>query len=104
MIIKYQKTLQDNLSVPSKRSNFIKTSEGLSLEKIETLEAIYNSGNPFPKSLRELLYLAGKKCYVLAYHINGLQDIMQQKVRAKLNRYRETISRPFYAIDVYVPE
>lgn len=48
--------------------------------------------------------MAGKKCYVLAYHINGLQDIMQQKVRAKLNRYRETISRPFYAIDIYVPE
>lgn len=35
---------------------------GMSITEIEEAEIEFNSGNPFPTELRELLYLAGKTC------------------------------------------
>jgi len=49
--------------------------EPLSLSEISDLEQSYNNGVPFPKVLRELLYLAGKNCYVCDY---GLYDTQQE--------------------------
>jgi len=75
--------------------------EPMSLEEIEILEALYNNGNPFPKALKELLFLAGNSCYVLDKGIYPTQEKMQQFVRNRLIRAGKTISRPFYTIDIY---
>lgn len=39
---------------------------GMSISEIEAAESEFNSGNPFPVELRELLYLAGKDCNVVS--------------------------------------
>jgi hypothetical protein len=70
MEIKYQTTLNNNpvinptgqMGGGSKYSFVLKP---LTIEEIVELETTYNSDNQFPASLRELLFLAGKRCYVL---------------------------------------
>ncbi len=69
--------------------------------EIETLETTYNNGNPFPKALRELLYLAGEYCYVLDYGVHDSQGALQIAERQYLIDQGNTISRPFYVIDCY---
>ena len=73
--------------------------KGLSLERIEALEQAYNNGNPFPRGLRELLYLAGDDCNVLDYSTDTAEKL-QQRARQKLTSYgMTTLTRPFYCID-----
>lgn len=74
--------------------------KSISLSEIEQLEAIYNNGHPFPKALRELLFLAGDKCYVLNYNIFENQNELQEDPRLWLQENNKTISRPFYVIEV----
>lgn len=75
--------------------------EGINLNEIELLEQNWNNGNPFPKALKELLFLAGNYCYVCDYGANENQQELQESVRQDLLDNERTISRPFYAIDVY---
>ncbi|WP_343534727.1 SMI1/KNR4 family protein [Pedobacter sp.] len=73
----------------------------ISLSEIEQLETLYNNGDSFPKALKELLFLAGKYCYVLDYGVfDDLQE-MQDFVRSEMAEENKTITRPFFAIDVY---
>lgn len=81
-----------------------------STEEILELETLYNSGNPFPKALKELLCLAGEYCFCLQYNPvdpdNNIptQTYMQESVR----KYELPITglnhtRPFYIIDLVYP-
>lgn len=73
----------------------------VSLQDIGQLELLYNSGNPFPIALKELLYLAGADCYVLDYGLNDTQQELQEYVRGRMQETGRSISRPFYVIDIY---
>ncbi|WP_417350482.1 hypothetical protein [Flavobacterium alkalisoli] len=75
--------------------------EPISLTEIENPEQLYNNGKPFPKALKELLFLAGKFCYVLDYNIFETQQEMQDYVRELLEEDNILIQRPFFVIDVY---
>lgn len=75
--------------------------KGVELSEIQHLEQLYNNGNPFPKVLRELLYLAGDFCYVLDYNTHDSQKEMQESMREDLEDDEITITRPFYAVDNY---
>jgi len=99
MDIVFLKKLQDN---PIKYG-FTKNSPiiSISAQEITQLEQLYNAGNPFPKALKELLYLAGKRCYVLDYGLNETQQELQEFVRTNLDEDEKVINRPFFAIDVY---
>jgi len=77
--------------------------KSISLQEIEQLEILYNSGNPFPKALKELLFLAGKFCYVLDYGVFESQQEMQDYVRSEMAEDTKAITRPFFAIDIYNP-
>lgn len=95
MKIQYQQKLRDNSSMLGHSHIPMSNSE------IEQLETLYNTGNEFPKSLREVLFLAGNLCVVLDGGISNTKQQMQDKVRARLSQYGKSIIRPFYAIDVY---
>lgn len=77
------------------------TDQPISLAEIEELEREYNKRAPFPRSLRELLYLAGKFCNVLDYGNTTSQKELQIEARGDLADYDREINRPFYAIDIY---
>ncbi|WP_419701259.1 hypothetical protein [Mucilaginibacter sp. NFX135] len=80
-----------------------KTLEPISMEEIISLENSYNNRHPFPIALRELLFLAGKYCYVLDYGLTESQQEMQEWARRGLTKYNRnlSISRPFFVIDIY---
>ncbi|MFK8008663.1 MAG: hypothetical protein AB8H03_20055 [Saprospiraceae bacterium] len=97
MIIEYLQTLRD-----TPQRNF--PNEGISETEIAQLEQSYNSGNPFPKVLKELLFLAGNYCNWLDYSVYDNQQELQDEVRAELQDiYSETISRPHFIVDT-VPD
>lgn len=73
----------------------------ISLQEIEQLETLYNNGNSFPKVLKELLFLAGKSCYVLDYGGFEDQQQMQDFVRSEMADENKSITRPFFVVDVY---
>ena len=81
-----------------------------SMDEILQLETTYNNGNPFPKVLRELLYLAGEYCYCLQYNavdpdfIEPTQAYMQESIRNyEIPNMGLNFIRPFYIIDsIYV--
>ena len=95
MDITYLKQLE---RTPNKNSWI---NESISLEEIKQLEQIYNNNKPFPKALRELLFLAGNYCIVLDYGLNDTQQELQEFVRENMQEENRIITRPFYAIDVY---
>lgn len=98
MEIQYLTILRDNPVKIGVTRNF--PNRGISEVEITQLEQLYNNGNPFPKALKELLFLAGESCYVLAY-LNDSQQAMQNYVRNQLQKRSLEITRPFFAIDVY---
>ena len=98
MEIQYMQYLRDN---PKSSSGATFSIEPIPLSEIQYLETKYNNGTPFPKSLRELLFLSGKSCYVLDYNIYDSQEELQDEAREWLQKYNRSISRPFFAIDVY---
>ncbi|WP_162996624.1 hypothetical protein [Mucilaginibacter celer] len=99
MEIEYLKQLNNCPSV-IRPSGYEAKLKPISMDEIISLEKTYNNGNPFPKALRELLYLAGKRCYVLAYYSDS-QAEMQEMAREDLADYELSIPRPFYVVDVY---
>ncbi|MCC2589769.1 hypothetical protein [Chryseobacterium sp. MFBS3-17] len=90
--------LRDN---PKSSSGATFSIEPIPLSEIQYLETKYNNGVIFPKALRELLFLAGEYCYVLDYNIYDSQEELQDEAREWLQKYNRSISRPFFAIDVY---
>jgi hypothetical protein len=101
MEIQYLKHLQDNpMRNPHAESKYQFRIKPMSLEEIESLEQKYNNGKQFPKALRELLYLAGKDCYVFDYNALDSMDEMQEYVRESLAEFNRDIGRPFFAIDL----
>ncbi|MGH1385823.1 hypothetical protein [Kordia sp.] len=95
MIIEYLQTLRDNPQIDGL------IDEGIQETEILQLEQLYNSGNPFPKVLKELLYLAGNFCNFLDFSIYDSQQEMQDEERSELTSlYSVTISRPHYFIDL----
>ena len=101
MEIQYLKKLQNN---PYENPSDLQNSfiiKGITLNEIQQLELLYNSGNPFPIVLKELLFLAGSNCYVCDYGINETQQKLQEWVRDDMSDNTRIISRPFYAFDVY---
>ncbi len=99
MEIEYLKELRDYPSAhPNKE---YKTIKPISLQEITELENLYNEGQTFPKALRELLFLAGKYCYVLDYGLNTSQQELQEFVSELMVETNNQIRRHFYAIDVY---
>lgn len=101
MEIQYLKILQNNPAAYPNDPEYEARIEGVSEETISQLEQKYNNGTPFPKALRELLFLGGKFCYVLDTGRNETPEELQQYVRKKLSRDNLSINKPFYAIDVY---
>lgn len=100
MTIQYQKKLRDNPVEIGKTGNF--EIRGISLSEIEQLETNWNNSDPFPKSLRELLFLAGDFCYVLDYGAYDSLDQIQEYKREDLLEYHNIIiNRPYFIIDVY---
>jgi hypothetical protein len=72
---------------------------GMTEAEIETLEETYNGGEPFPKVLRELLFLAGKYCYVLDYGPFEEQSTIQTRNRSYLASSNLNITRNYFVID-----
>ena len=101
MNIQYLTKLKDNPIEYSEDTDFRFPIKGISEAEITQLEQTWNNGNPFPKVLKELLYLAGEDCYVFDYGIPENQNEMQEWVREQMTEMNKTITRPFYAIDLY---
>jgi hypothetical protein len=101
MNIIYLKELQNTPSIEINNSGRFSVINGVSESEISQLEQNWNSGINFPLALKELLYLAGERCYVLDYGWNDSQEELQAEVRDQLIEWNRFISRPFYAIDVY---
>ena len=73
--------------------------EPMSFSEIQNHEVIYNNGKPFPKALRELLFLAGKSCYVLEHNILEI-DELQEDPREWMGENNNAINHPFYVIEI----
>ncbi len=91
MEIKFLKTLQSN--------NVDDDNYPLSMAEIEELELKYNSGQPFPTSVRELLFLAGENCMVLEYGLAESPNEMQDDMRSQLINSGLDIARPFWVFE-----
>ncbi|WP_304062436.1 SMI1/KNR4 family protein [Pedobacter glucosidilyticus] len=95
--------LNDVKNYPSKYSTgYTATNKPITLIEILELEKKYNNGNYFPKSLRELLFLAGNYCNVLDYGICKSQNELQELVKENLEEENINLDKPFYIIDVYI--
>lgn len=101
MNIQYLKKIQTNPSLEINNSSYFSSIKRISETEIASLEQFYNNGNIFPKVLKELLFLAGSDCFVCDYGINKTQQDLQEWVREDMLENERTISRPFYAFDVY---
>jgi len=108
MEIKYQTALNNNPVIRPTTGDFANgrnysfSLKPLTIDDIVNLEATYNSGNQFPPSLRELLFLAGQRCYVLDYGLNDTQAEMQEDVRENLvDRTLNILTRPYFVIDMH---
>ena len=101
MNIQYLTKLKDNpIEYPEDTNNSFPI-QGISEIEIIQLEQSYNNGNPFPKVLKELLFLAGNYCYVCDYGVNDSQQELQDWVREHMQERNKIISRPFFVFDVY---
>ena len=101
MEIKYLKSLESNPSIND--SGFNKELQPISLQEIADLEKEYNNGQAFPTALKELLFLAGRYCYMLDYGFMNSQKELQDYVRRGLTKFgrNRVITNPFFVIDIY---
>lgn len=95
MIIEYLKELE---SLNSQKLENVFPNKPLSTEEIVQLEQLYNSGQSFPKVLKELLYIAGNNCSVISLTDDSPFGY-QLAVRDAIQNSDHTISRPFFAFD-----
>ena len=100
MNIQFFTELKDNPIEFGGEMNF--ANRGIPLSEIEQLEQDWNNGLPFPKALRELLFLAGDFCYVLDTGLMESQQEMQEEARLWMTEEGQVrvISRPFYVLEV----
>lgn len=101
MDIKYLTMLKDNPEDSPNNSEHSDTIIGISLDEINQLELKYNKGLPFPKAIKELLFLAGEYCYVFDYGLTETQEEMQEDARSWLVNHNREITRPFFVVDIY---
>lgn len=101
MNIVYLKELQSNPSLEINQSGHFSTISGITEIEISQLEQLYNNGTPFPKVLKELLYLAGNECYVLDYGRANDQQELQEIARKQMQDNDILENRPFYVFDFY---
>ncbi|MEY8760493.1 hypothetical protein [Chryseobacterium tongliaoense] len=101
MEIQFLKHLQNNPAAYPNDPEYEGRIKPISLTEIQQLEVKYNNGNAFPKVLKELLFLAGKNCYVLDYNIFETQEELQDAARAWLQMYNRVINRKFFVVDAY---
>lgn len=99
MEIKYLEQLQKNPIPYPNEKEFSGEIKGISESEITNLEQLYNNGNHFPKVLKELLYLAGKSCYVIDWGPCDTQEKLQEFVREVIQEENHIITRPFYVFD-----
>ncbi len=103
MKIEYLKILEEN---PNRGDDPLFTNEPISLEEIEELEQLYNNGKPYPKALKELLYLAGNYCHALDYGGGSLSAMNSEKYMRKfVERSRARVNgptppRPYHIIEI----
>lgn len=95
MEIQYLQSLKNN---PSRDGRI---NIPLTQTEILELEQLYNNSNPFPKALKELLFLAGDYCIVMDYGISNSQQEFQDFVREDLLEFGKVFTRPFYAVETY---
>lgn len=101
MTIKYLQLLKDNPVNYSNGTELKFEIKGISESEIKDLELTWNNSLPFPKILKELLYLAGNFCYVCSYGPNDSQQEMQEWIREHMEDTNRFINRPFYAFDAW---
>lgn len=95
MTIQYLQALRDNKTMDGFAD------KGLTESQISQLEQLYNNGTPFPKVLKELLFLAGKSCNYLDYSVYNTQQEMQSGERIELQDLHSlVIPRPFFIVDL----
>lgn len=95
MTLQYLQSLKDNNKIGSFAD------EGLTDSQIIHLEQLYNNGNPFPKVLKELLFLAGNYCNCLDYGAYDTMQEMQTEARSNLQQMRNiTISRRHFYVEM----
>lgn len=99
MDIEYLQQLRDNNIKYGTTMNF--ENRGIPLSEIQLLEQLYNSGNPFPKVLKELMFLAGDICYVCDYGPTESQQDLQEWKRETMQDYNRAFNRPFYIYSIY---
>ncbi|MGI9651204.1 hypothetical protein [Chryseobacterium sp. RLHN22] len=74
------------------------TNQGMLLEEIKRLETIYNNGSPFPQSLREFLYIAGKQSNLGDIDRGSGYEWMQSEAEKQLKEWKQEIIRPYFVI------
>jgi hypothetical protein len=77
------------------QSNKTNSLIGISLVKIEQLEMLYNNGNTFPKTLRELLFVGGDSFHLLNRIWYKTQREIQTAAREWLMEFNSTIKKLF---------
>jgi hypothetical protein len=90
MEIQYLKNLEAN----SRMWPSYSTNKPMTLAEIETLEELYNDNTPFPKVLREYLFLAGSYSWMLG----GYMPSTQTYFREQLVIHNMVINRRFFAL------
>lgn len=100
MEIQYLKYLEKH---PQRRPSD-PVNKGMTETEIAALETQYNNGDPFPKVLKELLFLAGKECYALDYGLNEDAGELQINVREILTEANDTVNATFFALSVFEAE
>jgi hypothetical protein len=103
MEITYLTQLNNCPTVKFNGSDYVESLQATPIDEIISLENLYNNGRPFPKALRELLYIAGEDCYVFDYGLTNTQTELQEVARRTLTWAERNLSipRPFYVIDIY---
>ncbi|MGL6129767.1 hypothetical protein [Chryseobacterium artocarpi] len=91
--------LRDNPAQYSENTEYEGRIEPMSFSEIQNHEMIYNNGKPFPKVLKELLFLAGKSCYVLKHNVLDINEF-QKDPREWIEESNKAINHPFYVIEI----
>jgi hypothetical protein len=98
MDIIYLKELRDNPT----RDGFV--CRGNTPAEITQLEQLYNNGNPFPKVLKEYLFLAGARCTVMEQGIYETQFEAQLETRVMLLEGGKVFTRPFFGLEFWTTD
>ncbi|MDG4654296.1 hypothetical protein [Chryseobacterium arthrosphaerae] len=103
MEIKILTYLKDNPAINPGNKEYEGRIEPMSSSEVQNHEEIYNNGKPFPEAVRELLFLAGKRCHVLSHNILDINEL-QENPREWMQENNKAINRPFYVIECWAYE